>query len=56
MFNIINKLPQALNLLLDGKTIVLKKYGIFSTNKITQQIKNLSKKGFIKICKVKSNE
>ena len=56
MYKIINRLPQPINLIIDSKTEILQKYETKTVNEITHQIKNLSNRGFIRICKVKDKE
>lgn len=56
MLNIVNKLPQALNIFIDDDFRILEPYSSLPVNKINSQIKNLEEKGFIKVCKVKSKK
>lgn len=53
MYKIINRLPQPINLITKDGTIILDKYGTITVSEITTQMKNLNKKWFIRICKVK---
>jgi hypothetical protein len=52
-YKIINKLPQTLNLLIEGRIILLLPYSDILIDNLTKQINNLSIKGFIRVCKVK---
>lgn len=56
MYRIINRLPQSINLIINSKTEILQPYGTKTTEELTNQIKNLSNRGFIRICKVKDKE
>jgi hypothetical protein len=57
MYKITNRLPQPINLLINGSTVVLKKYECKDDiDKLTVQMKNLSKKWFIRVCKVKNKK
>ena len=52
-YKITNKLPQQINLILEGGTFTLLPYGQKTVEKLSKQISNLASKGFIRVCKVK---
>lgn len=56
MYIVTNKLPQPINLLLKGSTLILKPYESTEVEELTPQIINLSNKWFIRVGKVKSKK
>ena len=56
MYKLTNRLSQPINLIVEGNTIVLKQNSPLIVNKLTTQMKNLNKRWFIRICKVKNKK
>ena len=55
-YNLINRLPQPINLIIGHSTFVLKTGENKIVDSLTGQMKTLGKKGFIRICKVKNKK
>ena len=53
MYKIVNRLPQSLNIITNKGTEIIEGYKHKNIDILTDQIKNWSKKGFVRICKVK---
>lgn len=49
MYEVHNKLPQPIPLMINGQTYLLKQNGFVTVNEITSQIDNLIKKNFLRI-------